>query len=72
MTDRYERVDDTDPGTLAPVRSPLEPVRPSRGKIIAAVIAAVLTVSIGVGAAFGVDVCGALASVGLSLESCPK
>lgn len=67
MSTRYDPDDSETPPPLPP-RSPLEPV--SQRASTAAVVAIVLAALVGVGAAFGFDVCAALHSVGASLDAC--
>ncbi len=43
---------------------------PARRKPVGTLIAVLITVGIGVAAAFGVDVCGTLGSLGVHLDAC--
>ncbi len=65
MSSRYDPLDDTKPQARAPL-SPLPKPRSMR----AAVVAIVLASLVGVGGAFGFDVCEALHMVGLELDAC--
>lgn len=72
MSSRYDADDsaDSEPPPLPP-RSPLEPAAPfSKRQTWAGIIAVLLASAVGVGAAFGFDVCALLRSVGLELTTC--
>lgn len=70
MSSRYDPDDSERPPPLPP-RSPLEPVPAfSKRQGVAGLLAVLLATSVGVGAAFGFDVCAFLHSVGLELSSC--
>lgn len=54
------------PTAPKPGRAPM-----SRAQLISAVMAVVFTAAVGVGAAFGFDVCAALKTVGVHVDACP-
>jgi hypothetical protein len=65
---------DTDPPD--PLHIPPLPVRPvrrapmTRAQVVGAVVAVLLSSAVAVGAAFGFDVCAALASAGVHADAC--
>jgi hypothetical protein len=48
---------------------PADPV--PRKQLVGGVVALIITIGLGVGAVFGVNVCDTLASVGVHLDACP-
>jgi C4-dicarboxylate transporter len=55
-----------------PVQTPAQRARPpmTRAQVVGAIVAVVLSSAVGVGAAFGFDVCAALASSGVQVAAC--
>lgn len=65
MSTRYDPIDDTDAGGLPP---PLPP--PTKRSLWLALFAVFVTAAIGVGAAFGFDLCALGKMAGVTLDAC--